>query len=156
MQKRIASTSVHPTHSRGLVPGSIQRRHDHTGDICLEKPGRAPLWNPRTVVAILKHSVAEMSIFHFLLAIRKTQLVWGSKVHSTFTLQRGNRICSSLCGRFAQKYNFCSDHSLVHLRIFAPSKWSSLVYTLKWSKSVIWSEDNIYPILICYVYLRVS
>lgn len=52
----IVSMCVHPRHSRGPVPGSIQRRLGRTGDICWAQPGPNPRSIPRKAVAKMKDS----------------------------------------------------------------------------------------------------
>lgn len=56
MQGRIVSMCAHPRRSRGPAPCSTQRRLGRTGDICWVKPGPTLHSNPRTAVAILKHT----------------------------------------------------------------------------------------------------
>lgn len=52
----IVSMCVHPRHSRGLVPGSIQHKLGHIGDICWVKPALTLHLNPHRAVAIVKHT----------------------------------------------------------------------------------------------------
>lgn len=69
----ILSMCVHPKHSRGPVPGSIQRRLGRTGDICWAQPGPNPRSIPRKAVAKVKDSP------HSTLGTGNTQLdvqVW--------------------------------------------------------------------------------
>lgn len=64
----IVSMCVHPRHSRGPVPGSIQRRLGRTGDICWAQPGPNPRSIPRKAVAKVKDSP------HSTLGTRNIQL----------------------------------------------------------------------------------